>query len=49
MGAGFYDRALQRRRARDRTWKRPLLVGVGIGLIVVGVKKRKQAGPGAEA
>jgi 5-formyltetrahydrofolate cyclo-ligase len=28
MGAGFYDRALSRRRGRRVTWKRPLLVGV---------------------
>jgi 5-formyltetrahydrofolate cyclo-ligase len=27
-GAGFYDRALQRRR-RDRKWRRPRIIGVG--------------------
>jgi 5-formyltetrahydrofolate cyclo-ligase len=27
-GAGFYDRALRRRRA-DRTWRRPRVIGVG--------------------
>jgi len=28
MGAGYYDRVLQRRRARERAWRRPLLIGV---------------------
>ena len=28
MGAGFYDRALRRRRERDRAWRRPRLVGI---------------------
>lgn len=28
MGAGYYDRALQRRRSRERAWRRPILVGV---------------------
>lgn len=28
MGAGFYDRALSRRRAPARRWRRPRLVGV---------------------
>ncbi len=28
MGAGYYDRALQRRRDRSRSWRRPLLVGI---------------------
>jgi 5-formyltetrahydrofolate cyclo-ligase len=32
MGAGFYDRALSRRRgARRATWRRPLLVGIAYG------------------
>jgi 5-formyltetrahydrofolate cyclo-ligase len=28
MGAGYYDRALRRRRERGPAWRRPLLVGV---------------------
>jgi len=28
MGAGYYDRALRRRRQVDRPWRRPRLVGV---------------------
>ena len=28
MGAGYYDRALRRRRDRDRAWRRPRLVGI---------------------
>jgi 5-formyltetrahydrofolate cyclo-ligase len=28
MGAGFYDRALRRRRDTERAWRRPRLVGV---------------------
>jgi len=28
MGAGFYDRALRRRRNRGAAWRRPLLIGV---------------------
>jgi len=28
MGAGYYDRAMQRRRDRSRAWRRPLLVGI---------------------
>jgi len=28
MGAGYYDRALRRRREPGRRWRRPLLVGV---------------------
>jgi 5-formyltetrahydrofolate cyclo-ligase len=31
MGAGYYDRALQRRRDRTRPWRRPTLVGVAFG------------------
>jgi 5-formyltetrahydrofolate cyclo-ligase len=28
MGAGYYDRALRRRRERTRTWRRPRLIGI---------------------
>jgi 5-formyltetrahydrofolate cyclo-ligase len=28
MGAGYYDRALRRRRDRDAAWRRPRLIGV---------------------
>jgi 5-formyltetrahydrofolate cyclo-ligase len=31
MGAGYYDRAMQRRRDRSRAWRRPLLVGIAFG------------------
>ncbi len=31
MGAGYYDRALRRRRDRDRAWRRPRLVGIAFG------------------
>jgi 5-formyltetrahydrofolate cyclo-ligase len=32
MGAGYYDRAMQRRLDRSRSWRRPLLVGIAFGL-----------------
>jgi len=32
MGAGFYDRALQRRQDASRAWKRPRLIGVAFAL-----------------
>jgi len=28
MGAGYYDRALRRRRERTRAWRRPRLIGI---------------------
>ena len=31
-GAGFYDRALRRRRRADRLWRRPRVIGVGYEL-----------------
>ncbi len=44
MGAGYYDRALQRRRDRSRAWRRPLLVGIAFGFQEVACDRTRTMG-----